>query len=83
MSKSTFCFSLRSQRTEAPATRIDRIYWRFYGLRELLAAIQAVQAKKVRANVKKQEGLVAQGAELVRQYQDRVKKLLEDEEMAM
>ncbi|BGO96255.1 hypothetical protein NBRC10512_007428 [Rhodotorula toruloides] len=50
---------------------------------ELLAALHAMQAKKVRANLKKQEGLVAQGAELVRQYQESVKKLLEEERGAM
>lgn len=42
-----------------------------------------MQTKKIRANLKKQEGLVSQGAELVKQYQDSVKKVLEDEERAM
>ncbi|KAJ8291333.1 hypothetical protein OF846_005367 [Rhodotorula toruloides] len=51
--------------------------------RELLAALHAMQAKKVRANLKKQEGLVPQGAELVRQYQESVIKLLEGEKGAI
>ncbi|BGP36001.1 meiotic PUF protein 1 [Rhodotorula toruloides] len=50
---------------------------------ELLAALHAMQAKKVRANLRKQEGLVAQGAELVRQYQESVRKLVEEEEGAI
>ncbi|BGO96251.1 meiotic PUF protein 1 [Rhodotorula toruloides] len=50
---------------------------------ELLAALHAMQAKKVRANLKKQEGLVAQGAELVRQYQESVRELLEEREVAI
>ncbi|BGP04095.1 hypothetical protein RTG_02229 [Rhodotorula toruloides ATCC 204091] len=50
---------------------------------ELLAALHAMQAKKVRANLKQQEGLVAQGADLVTQYQESVRKLVEEEEGAI
>ncbi|BGP04100.1 meiotic PUF protein 1 [Rhodotorula toruloides] len=50
---------------------------------ELLAALHAMQAKKVRANLKKQEGLVAQGADLVTQYQESVRRLVEEEEGAI
>ncbi|BGP28172.1 hypothetical protein Rt10032_c17g5901 [Rhodotorula toruloides] len=50
---------------------------------ELLAALHAMQAKKVRANLKKQEGLVSQGAELVRQYQQSAARMVEEGEGAI